>query len=202
MVRQTKRFKKGLNKKVLSAILAASMIMTSSSFAFAAPLTDDSSNNNDNQSVTEQSLGDDADAADATGANVNALNLENNNVANAQAKVDTREVTVEVEDCVYNGEAQKPKVTVKVKGVAEPVDPSKYTLTYSNNVNVTGDTEAEKGKVVVDFIGESLIGSHASETAYFDILFKIHRGGTITGEITIVVFVFNATSNSPVIVEE
>ena len=178
MVRQTKRFKKGLNKKVLSAILAASMIMTSSSFAFAAPLTDDSSNNNDNQSVTEQSLGDDADAADlgddadaadATGANVNALNLENNNVANAQAKVDTREVTVEVEDCVYNGEAQKPKVTVKVKGVAEPVDPSKYTLTYSNNVNVTGDTEAEKGKVVVDFIGESLIGSHASETAYFDI---------------------------------
>ena len=38
MVRQTKRFKKGLNKKVLSAILAASMIMTSSSFAMAAPV--------------------------------------------------------------------------------------------------------------------------------------------------------------------
>ena len=38
MVKQTKTFKKGnVTKKALSAILAASMVMTSSSFVMAAP---------------------------------------------------------------------------------------------------------------------------------------------------------------------
>ena len=39
MVKQTKTFKKGnVTKKALSAILAASMVMTSSSFVMAAPV--------------------------------------------------------------------------------------------------------------------------------------------------------------------
>ena len=64
MVRQTKRFKKGLNKKVLSAILAASMIMTSSSFAFAAPV--DGSLSDDTATATEANAPSNEEAGIAT----------------------------------------------------------------------------------------------------------------------------------------
>ena len=153
MVRQTKRFKKGLNKKVLSAILAASMIMTSSSFAFAAPLTDDSSNNeNQSVAVAAQSLGD----ADV---------LEDNNSVDAQVAIDKEHdsdlVSLEGEDVeageiknqtYANGAAIKPDVVVKYDETTLTKDKD-YEIKYSNNKDSKA-VSGEDAKVTIKFIND------------------------------------------------
>lgn len=87
MVRQTKRFKKGLNKKVLSAILAASMIMTSSSFAMAAPLADDTLT--DEPVVTSEAEEAEVDGIleDSTARTANTPTVESNDGVMATAEI-------------------------------------------------------------------------------------------------------------------
>ena len=172
MVRQTKRFKKGLNKKVLSAILAASMIMTSSSFAFAST-TDEAASENTavsqdvNGVLTEdaEDLGDDADVTESTEEAVPAtLSLTTPDAdpsvqANAtenETPDANKDLTILLDgekptkfSCTYNGEEQKPSVTVQVKGKKDTfIDKDLYTVSYSNNTNASSD---EKAKVVVTF---------------------------------------------------
>ena len=58
MVKQTKTFKKGnVTKKALSAILAASMVMTSSSFVMAAPVEVEAVNVVEDVNAGEESVG-------------------------------------------------------------------------------------------------------------------------------------------------
>ncbi len=98
MVRQTKRFKKGLNKKVLSAILAASMIMTSSSFAMAAPNA---------EPLTEEPVVETQELEDAN-AGVAALSEdpqgaeEIGNNAKAAATFDDFKASLELDGVIYD----------------------------------------------------------------------------------------------------
>lgn len=164
MVRQTKRFKKGLNKKVLSAILAASMIMTSSSFAFAST-TDEAAAENTavsqdvNGVLTEdgdaEDLGDDADAADVTEPTEEAVpatlgltpdaapSVQTDTQASEKPNADSLEVYVagsETElqkyELTYNGEYQDPKLVVKDGSTVIP--DTQYTVHYYYNKNAGG----------------------------------------------------------------
>ena len=137
MVRQTKRFKKGLNKKVLSAILAASMIMTSSSFAFAAPV--DGSLSDDTATATEANAPSNEEAGIAT---LSELGAED--ATDVLADKTAEDLTYELEGetsytCKYNGKAQKPDVVVK--DGKEEVPSSQYKVEYYNNVNANASTE-------------------------------------------------------------
>ena len=110
MVKQTKTFKKGnVTKKALSAILAASMVMTSSSFVMAAPVE-----------VEDVAV----EAAVAT---------EEENVG---VRLSNPQVTVE--EATYTGSAVRPKVTVVADDGTVLTEGSDYTLEFgSNNINVT-----------------------------------------------------------------
>lgn len=103
MVKHTKGFK-GLSKKVLSAILAASMIMTSSSFVMAAEPTD----------VAVESVAEDA----ATGR-----------TAYAEEQVEV--IVNGGAEMTFTGEEQKPEVTIKVAGGEEQgVEDGNFTVEY------------------------------------------------------------------------
>ena len=179
MVRQTKRFKKGLNKKVLSAILAASMIMTSSSFAFAST-TDEAASENTavsqdvNGVLTEdaEDLGDDVDSDTQgnTGNEISTLSIDPDSAVDAQDAVEDSEehfeIVVHDEDLTYNGEAQEPDVEVYYhKETGEdgnwnsdnrvPLQESEYSVHYGGDtVNATASVdEGEKPYVEISFSG-------------------------------------------------
>lgn len=142
MVKHTKGFK-GLSKKVLSAILAASMIMTSSSFVMAAEPTD----NADTAVVSE---------------------VESNQAENGRAGADdlqdynAEDFTVSVAPATYNnGKELKPTVTVQYKGTPlnEGTD---YTVSYSNNKDAS-----EKAQYTVMFQGKYVKADNI--TGYFTI---------------------------------
>lgn len=185
MVKHTKGFK-GLSKKVLSAILAASMIMTSSSFVMAAETeepvpVESTANDVETTEETEVETEEEAEVEETEETTNNIATFSEPDPApNAvgQAEVDTREVKVDFTDdgtYTYNGQEQKPELTVSVNTgttespVWEEVSPSNYTLAYSNNKDVTGTENEDKAKVVVSFVGDEPIGSHGDYTAYFSI---------------------------------
>ncbi len=158
MVRQTKRFKKGLNKKVLSAILAASMIMTSSSFAMAAPV---------------EELTDEAPVAAAQSLeDVDTLDLENNDAANATVASSVNDLSADIivpgqsptlttegegyriTGIQYTGEAIEPefKLTDDDYVLKEGTD---YLLSYEGNVVDSKEVSGEDAFVVVTFINDT-----------------------------------------------
>ena len=148
MVRQTKRFKKGLNKKVLSAILAASMIMTSSSFAFASTtdevdgvLTAEETNvTNEDAGVATNSLDmlpEDNDAVVATAVQTIDLGDSDTDVNNEW----TVTFDANTSKFDYNGLEQEPEVTVSYKG--EEIAESDYSVTYYNNKDANDDAYVE-----------------------------------------------------------
>ena len=125
MVKQTKTFKKGnVTKKALSAILAASMVMTSSSFVMAAP-------------VEVEDVAVEAAAVDEV-----AVGAEENVGV-------TADVTVNVAEATYNGDQLKPTVTVVDKTNGTLVEKKDYNLVWGENINAGENA----GSVTVNFIG-------------------------------------------------
>lgn len=174
MVKHTKGFK-GLSKKVLSAILAASMIMTSSSFVLAAEPTDE------NVMVEQQ-----AEVGEAT--KLNPSNLTYNDEGEELAEV--------VSGATYKaGEAVEPIEKIKYEGklLKEGQD---YEISYENNVDsfaVTG----RNAKVTIVFTNDYQdLGTITQE---FEIAqFKID------GKITVkhsnqVAYVYNGKEQYPAI---
>lgn len=159
MVKQTKTFKKGnVTKKALSAILAASMVMTSSSFVMAAPVEVE------DVAVEAAAVAEDAAVADVV------EDVEENVGVIAQANVT-------VEDAVYTGGKVIPKVTVVADGqtLTENVD---YTVGVSNNINVTKNAVA-----TITFIGD--YDGTAEQTKEFEIkpLVLTSANAKITNEV-------------------
>lgn len=117
MVKHTKGFK-GLSKKVLSAILAASMIMTSSSFVLAAEPTD----NTDDVAVVSE--------------------VEGQNVAEGRTVV-TEEYNISTATLTYNGQAQKPVVTIQKGEEAALKEGTDFeVLNWEGNVNASKECTA------------------------------------------------------------
>ena len=132
MVKHTKGFK-GLSKKVLSAILAASMIMTSSSFVLAAEPT--------NGPVVENVEAGEVATPDASNAVAGQVLGEH---SDGDVTVDEVSGTY-----TYNSEEQKPEPVVKLTDGGTPLTKdTDYTLSYSHNVN------AGEAEVTVNFKGE------------------------------------------------
>ena len=170
MVRQTKRFKKGLNKKVLSAILAASMIMTSSSFAFAAPvdgsLSDDTAtateaNAPSNEEAGIATLSGDPESAEELGNNAKTASTFDN--FKASLELDGVSYDVNVEDGNPNTDPEKREFEYKGGNEVKPdvviVDPDTgyklvygydYQLTYANNTEVSEKTK-DYASVTIEF---------------------------------------------------
>ena len=125
MVKQTKTFKKGnVTKKALSAILAASMVMTSSSFVMAAP-------------VELEDVAVEAAAVDVV-EDVDAGEEQVGVVEAVQG-----DFTIEVNggaSLTYNGKDQTPNVSVVYKkdtpAAATLVKDQDFTVTFSNAKNV------------------------------------------------------------------
>lgn len=175
MVKHTKGFK-GLSKKVLSAILAASMIMTSSSFVMAAEPTE--------EPVPVESTANDVETTEETEVEeteVEETEKATNEVATfsepapatdavGQAQVDKEHVldevaitvddqpgnliaadkTFDVPDQYYEGGTKvKPEIEITYDGkpLKEGTD---YSLSYSNNTDSTAVSE-KKAKVTVNF---------------------------------------------------
>ena len=167
MVRQTKRFKKGLNKKVLSAILAASMIMTSSSFAMAAPLADDTLT--DEPVVTSEAEEAEAEVdgilEDSTARTANTPTVESNDGVMATTEVPDPEKHFEIivnkgAPLTYNGEEQRPSVEVKYyetentgsgfSGAGVLVPEENYSVQYFNSKDANA-AEGDDPYLVVTF---------------------------------------------------
>ena len=142
MVRQTKRFKKGLNKKVLSAILAASMIMTSSSFAFAAPV--DGSLSDDTATATEANAPSNEEAGIATlSEESEAENAPVARIAHSFDELDSKLGGFDASDpntltFPYDGGNEvKPEVVLTDYGTNYVLkEGSDYHLTYDNCTDV------------------------------------------------------------------
>lgn len=117
MVKHTKGFK-GLSKKVLSAILAASMIMTSSSFVMAAEPTPEQ----ENAIVTEA-----------------APEVVDNDAATGRTNQKFTKEDVAIEPAIYNGEVQHPKVTVD----GETEDSGKFHVNYVGDCVNAGTYKVE-----------------------------------------------------------
>lgn len=157
MVRQTKRFKKGLNKKVLSAILAASMIMTSSSFAMAAPLADDTLT--DETVVTGEV--EETEEVDATTYALDEVETNDSRVGsghelrnvtiNQNAVSEDGKVTLRREQPYENGDPVEP--TLNVRYDDQLVSSDNYTISWSNNTDSFAVTQ-EMAKAVITFIGD------------------------------------------------
>lgn len=195
MVRQTKRFKKGLNKKVLSAILAASMIMTSSSFAMAAtnpePLNEDAQTTEAPvadeleglDDVTEDTDGDlttDDAAGNSVAAYAAAPTAEDANAVDALAvnkeygdfiektglKVEGIQTGATFE---YTGEEVRPEIKIVDTNNKdkELVYGQDYHLTYSNNTDVYAI--AGPAKLVIEFDGPTYGGKIPNVTYEYKI---------------------------------
>ena len=136
MVKQTKTFKKGnVTKKALSAILAASMVMTSSSFVMAAP-------------VEVEDVAVEAAAEVAVGAEETEAVEEAEAADEEQVGVAYDNVAVTLKTGVtyeYTGEPIVPQVEVKSNGEDVPV--SAYKIEASNNTN------AGTAEYRIEFVG-------------------------------------------------
>lgn len=175
MVKHTKGFK-GLSKKVLSAILAASMIMTSSSFVMAAEP-------NDGGEIQENT----AVVASVTDEREVQVEVAETCVYNGEEQKPS--VVVKVN----NG------------GRWDTVDPSKYELSYSNNTHATTEESKAQVKVTfTSEIDEgSTIGVHASVTKEFEILpLDLNDPSnvvTVSTDQTVRGFVYNGEEQYPAI---
>ena len=128
MVKQTKTFKKGnVTKKALSAILAASMVMTSSSFVMAAPV--------EVEDVAVEAAAEAVDVAEAADAGEESVG------------VTIQQSTVTVENATYIGAPVQPKVTVVADGKTL-LQGQDFNVIYTNNTNVT-----KAARATVTFIG-------------------------------------------------
>lgn len=203
MVRQTKRFKKGLNKKVLSAILAASMIMTSSSFAMAAPLADDTLTdetvvtNEVEETEVDGTLTDDAANS---GVSTYSVTPEGDTGVDAQAtdgQVHTDNYAVAFKDgknsFVYTGEDIVPEINVYNKTTGTMAGSSEYQLYYRNNKNVPAEDAEEDETPYVE-----VVFTDASESVklYFDITPLDISKATVKWENTDA-FVYNGKVQHP-----
>ena len=109
MVKQTKTFKKGnVTKKALSAILAASMVMTSSSFVMAAP-------------VEVEDVAVEAAAVDVV-----------EDVDAGEESVGEIITNVTVDDVTYTGSKVEPKIVVKNAAGEELAKGKDYTVVYTD----------------------------------------------------------------------
>ena len=109
MVKQTKTFKKGnVTKKALSAILAASMVMTSSSFVMAAP-------------VEVEDVAVEAAAVDVV-----------EDVDAGEESVGEIITNVTVDDVTYTGSIVEPKIVVKNAAGEELTKGKDYTVAYTD----------------------------------------------------------------------
>ena len=142
MVKQTKTFKKGnVTKKALSAILAASMVMTSSSFVMAAPVDVVVETEAVDTAAEEVAVG--AEEAEAV---EEAEVFEEENVGNTLSSIT---VTVTPGSKYNFGAEVRPDVSVsaKVNNSANItiLPASEYSVAYSDN------KEAGYGTVTVSF---------------------------------------------------
>lgn len=207
MVRQTKRFKKGLNKKVLSAILAASMIMTSSSFAFAGtnetePLNEETQVNAEVQPTTGmEELGDDLDV------DSDQDNTESNGIATYAAPTPEETADTLATDPAQDiwglsitlgdkgawpgmegkdvlefeyagGNEVKPEVVLKDKNTGYTlVDGQDYHLTYDNCTNVSETVGL--AKVTIEFDG-GIYGNIGDTVIEYKVVPRVIREKTAT----------------------
>lgn len=144
MVKQTKTFKKGnVTKKALSAILAASMVMTSSSFVMAAPVEVE------DVAVEAAAVAEDAAVADV----VEDVDAGEESVG---AEYTAEDFVINFAAASYNnGKAVEPTPAVTYDkdddGNQVPLTlNTDYTVTYSNNVN------AGKGKALIHFTNTNI----------------------------------------------
>lgn len=182
MVRHTKNFKKGgFAKKVLSAILAASMIMTSSAMVMAAPEESFSAGNE--VAVESFSAGGDVDTYQAEPTEVFEGDEEAENVVSVEF----------LDDSVYNGEAQEPEVQVKVDDSV--IDEENYVVTYYNNVNAAKADADNAPYALIQFKGaeygdldsvEKTFEIQAASIADAEVVWSDLRG-----------FVYNGTEQYP-----
>lgn len=171
MVKHTKGFK-GLSKKVLSAILAASMIMTSSSFVMAAEPTEEpvpvESTANDVETTEETEVEETEEATNevATFAAPEAAdaNVGNNDAAD-KAAAWAEGVTFNsfechapeeftVKDRTYaGGEAVEPIEKIVWGGKSGVLqEGTDYLISYSNNVNAS--VSGKNAEVTITFIND------------------------------------------------
>ena len=189
MVKQTKTFKKGnVTKKALSAILAASMVMTSSSFVMAAP-------------VEVEDVAVEAAAEVAVGAEETADVVEETEATDEeQVGVAYDHIKVFVTGTyTYTGEEIKPTVTVTAYENASEatgsheLNSNDYTVTYSNNIN------AGTAKVTVT----PASGIAVASTSPIEATFKIEQLELNTGNTIVayddVIFTYNGKVQTPAI---
>lgn len=183
MVKQTKTFKKGnVTKKALSAILAASMVMTSSSFVMAAPVEVE------DVAVEAAAVAEDAAVADV---------VEDVEAGEESVGVVITSSTVKVEDATYTGEAVKPKVTVVATtqaGTQTLVEGKDFTVAYSNNEHAT-----KAARATVTFIGDYV--GNDSVTKEFTINPKTLTANDVQLTWNVAGFVYNGQEQKPVLAE-
>lgn len=145
MVKHTKGFK-GLSKKVLSAILAASMIMTSSSFVMAAEPTEEPVvAEAQTLEANDAAVGND-DAADMKVAWEKGVKINGIQFTSPEA--------VKFKDRTYaGGEAIEPVEKIEYDGKPLEKD-TDYVVSYSNNTD-SSEVSGEKAKVTITFIGDT-----------------------------------------------
>lgn len=94
-------------------------------------------------------------------------------------------VTVEAGDCYYNGLPQYPEVTVKVGGVIVPK--SNYTLSLSDNTEVSGSTKAKCAvKFCNNLSGERTVEFSILRRKHFDyeIDLAVNAGQSVSIDLT------------------
>ena len=143
MVKHTKGFK-GLSKKVLSAILAASMIMTSSSFVMAAEPTE-------GQVAEEQTLEDNGAAVGNDDTSDQADAWEKGVTINT-ATFNSPDAVSFIPRTYAGGEAIEPVEKIVYEGETLEKD-TDYLVSYSNNVD-SSLVSGENAKVTISFISD------------------------------------------------
>ena len=215
MVKHTKGFK-GLSKKVLSAILAASMIMTSSSFVMAAETEEPvpvESTANDVETTEETEVEETEEATnevatfaapEAADANVGNGDSEDMNTAwGLGVKInDGTEITsaanfatsIDLTSKYAGGEEIKPikKIEWNDNLLQEGTD---YLISYSNNTNASR-VSGENAKVTITFIGECQdLGT--VEKKFVIPPFTLTNGNTVVKKSSQDAFVYNGEEQYP-----
>ena len=147
MVKQTKTFKKGnVTKKALSAILAASMVMTSSSFVMAEPVAVEDITPAQVAAAEEVAVGTE------TPEDMDAVEEAPEVKAEENVGTDIYVTASMVNKAVYTGNEIKPTL-VLMSGGSTLVENTDYKLTYKNNTNVAAANAANAPRVCIEFIG-------------------------------------------------
>ena len=157
MVKQTKTFKKGnVTKKALSAILAASMVMTSSSFVMAAPAdvavedvaVETAAPETEDVVVGAEEATEETTEAEAVEETEEAA--EEENVGVRYAAIGIKFVNNEKATYEYTGDAIKPEIQVLGYTNATDVDKDgKGTVLNSNDYDVNYTSNKEVGEATV-----------------------------------------------------